>query len=96
MSLKSLVLQAFKLGRIGEATYQRGMKQLSIWGLPEPGPLGPPEAPVLLPRALSLLDGDDPTAWLAQRTGLPPEIISRVLTASGVGSDRPTLLIDPR
>lgn len=95
MSLKSLVLQAFKLGRIGEATYQRGMKQLSIWGVPEPGPLGPPEAPVLLPRALSLVDSDHSISWLADRTGLPPEIIARVVTASGAHDDRPTLQIDP-
>lgn len=94
MSLKALVMQAFKLSRIGEATYLRGMKQLSTWGLPEPGPLGPPEAPVLLPRALELLVVPDAARWLADQTGLPAAVLARVLEAAGGEDHRPAVRLD--
>lgn len=94
ISLKALVVRSFKLGRFGETTYQRAMRQLSAWGLPEPGPLGPPEMPVLLPRALALLDEPEPTEWLARETGLPVEVVSRVLEASGDRAQRPVLRLD--
>jgi len=42
VSLKALVMRAHTLGRINDHTYQRGMRQLATWNLPEPGSLGPP------------------------------------------------------
>ena len=48
VSLRALVFRAHALGRLSEASYRRANQQLSIWGNPEPGPLGPAEAPQLL------------------------------------------------
>jgi len=94
MSLKALVFQSHKLDRFGETTYKRAMKQLSVWGLPEPGPIGPPEAPVLLPRALELLDEPDTARWLARQTGLPIEIVARIVEAAGGEAPRPAVQLD--
>jgi Zn-dependent peptidase ImmA (M78 family)/transcriptional regulator with XRE-family HTH domain len=94
MSLKALVFQSYKLDRFGETTYKRAMKQLSMWGLPEPGPLGPPEAPVLLPRALELLGEPDTTNWLAEQTGLPIGVVTRILEAAGGEAPRPAVQLD--
>lgn len=92
VSLKALVMRAHTLRRINTHTYQRGMQQLAVWGRPEPGPLGPPEAPVLLPRAVELL-GPRPEALLrlAADAGLPPTEVERVWRASGGDDIRPTL-----
>lgn len=48
VSLRALVFRAHALGRLSEASYRRANQQLSIWGNPEPGPLGPAESPELL------------------------------------------------
>lgn len=93
VSLRALVVRGHKLGRFGDSTYQRAMRQLSSWGLPEPGPLGPPEVPVLIPRAVEILEAPDPVSWLAQETGMPAEIIVRVLDASGSRQERPPVLL---
>ncbi|MFH5824540.1 helix-turn-helix domain-containing protein [Georgenia sp. AZ-5] len=89
VSLRALVVRTYKLGRFGDTTYQRAMRQLSSWGLPEPGPLGPPEAPVLIPRAVALLDGSNIVQWLTKETGLPADIVIRVLDAAGSQDERP-------
>ena len=94
VSLKALIVRAYRLERIGEATYQRAMKQLNFWGLPEPGPLGPPETPVLLARALELIDNEDPAVWVATQTGLPRAIVDRVVGGAERQIARPTVSLD--
>ena len=83
VSLKALVVRAHTLGRLSDAGYQRGMRQLAVWGLPERGELGPLEAPVLLPRALDLLGGPDPVAELALEAGLPAATVQQIVRAAG-------------
>lgn len=98
VSLKALVVRSYKLERIGETAYQRAMKQLSSWGLPEPGPLGRPEEPVLLVRALQLIDEDDVEGWLAGQAGLPREVVERVIRGAGGRAVRPAVdlaVLDP-
>jgi Zn-dependent peptidase ImmA (M78 family)/transcriptional regulator with XRE-family HTH domain len=92
LSLKALVMRAHTLGRINDHTYQRGMRQLAMWGRPEPGPLGPPEVPVLLPRAVELLGSrHEALTQLATDTGLPLAEVERVWRASGGQNIRPVL-----
>lgn len=93
LSLKALVVRAHKLGYFRDSTYQRAMRQLSIWGLPERGDLGPRETPVLLTHALQLLGDPDPTQTLAIRTGLPAGAVGRVMQASGANSQRPAITL---
>jgi Zn-dependent peptidase ImmA (M78 family)/transcriptional regulator with XRE-family HTH domain len=92
VSLKALVMRAHTLARINTATYQRGMRQLATWGRPEPGPLGPPEAPILLPRAIELMgDRHRALVQLAEDAGLPLAEVQRVWWAAGAHEARPTL-----
>ena len=92
ISLKALVMRAHNLGRITNSTYQRGMRQLATWGLPEPGALGPPEAPVLLFRAVDLLGPRGAAlAQLAADSGLPISQVERVWRACGGDEIRPSL-----
>lgn len=55
VSLRALVYRAHTLGRLSSASYRRANQQLSMWGLPEPGDLGPAERPELLGRAKTLM-----------------------------------------
>lgn len=55
VSLRALVFRAHALGRLTDASYRRANQQLSGWGLPEPGPLGPSESPQMLGMARQLL-----------------------------------------
>ena len=92
ISLKALLVRGYHLEHFSESTYKRGLRQLNVWGLPEPGPLGAPESPVLLPRAVALLgEEDDPVTWLSEETGLPSAVIMRVLAAAGSEKERPVL-----
>ncbi|GAA1970088.1 XRE family transcriptional regulator [Nocardioides panacihumi] len=67
VSLRALVFRSHALGVISEASYRRANQQLSLWGLPEPGDLGPAESPQLLGLARDLLadNGVDFQALLA-------------------------------
>lgn len=56
VSLRALVYRAHALGRMSEASYRRANQQLSIWGNPEPGQLGPAETPRLLGMARQALE----------------------------------------
>ncbi|MEV2270469.1 helix-turn-helix domain-containing protein [Nonomuraea africana] len=58
VSIAALLIRAKTLGVMSEHTYAQGWKALSIrgWRKVEPGPLGNPEAPVLLRRALELME----------------------------------------
>lgn len=55
VSLRALVYRAHSLGRLSEASYRRANQQLSIWGYPEPGALGPAESPQLLGMARQVI-----------------------------------------
>ena len=55
VSLRALVFRAHALGTLSAASYRRANQQLSIWGLPEPGDLGPAESPRLLGLARQLI-----------------------------------------
>ena len=95
LSLKALVVRAHQLGRLTDHSYRRGMKQLSTWGLPEPGPLGDPEQPVLLPRAVTLLGGESALAKIAEDAGLPLSEVRRVWVAAGGMDERPRVTLLP-
>jgi Zn-dependent peptidase ImmA (M78 family)/DNA-binding XRE family transcriptional regulator len=57
VSLSALLYRARTLGVIGESAYRRAMARMSSegWRRDEPGELGPPEIPTMLPNALELL-----------------------------------------
>jgi Zn-dependent peptidase ImmA (M78 family)/transcriptional regulator with XRE-family HTH domain len=55
VSLRALVFRAHALGKLSEASYRRANQQLSMWGLPEPNPLGLAESPQLLGIAKQLM-----------------------------------------
>jgi hypothetical protein len=93
ISLKALVMRARTLDRFTDATYQRAMRQLAGFGLPEPGPLGPPEVPVLLPRAMDLLGGPAALRRVAADAGLPVAVVERVWRAAGGDDQRPAVVL---
>lgn len=95
LSLKALVMRAHKLGRLTDHSYRRGMQQLSVWGFPEPGPLGEPEQPVLLPRAIALLGGEPALQQIANDAGLPLSEVRRVWAAAGGIDERPQVTLFP-
>lgn len=96
ISLKALVLRAHALGRINDYAYQRGMRQLATWGLPERGSLGPVEAPVLLPRAVELIGSrEDVLNQLSVDAGLPTAEVRRIWRAAGGCDLRPILNFPP-
>jgi Zn-dependent peptidase ImmA (M78 family) len=94
VSLKALVFRAHTLGRLSDASYRRANQQLSIWGLPEPGPLGRAESPQLLGMAKELLtaNGIDFDSVLAAGR-IATEVTDRVIAAGTDG--RPRLSFDP-
>jgi Zn-dependent peptidase ImmA (M78 family)/transcriptional regulator with XRE-family HTH domain len=83
LSLKALVVRAHILGRFSDGSAHRAQRQLAAWGLPEPGPLGAPEAPVLLPRAIELLGGPAALPEVARAAGLPLAAVARIVRAGG-------------
>ncbi|MGW1267222.1 helix-turn-helix domain-containing protein [Streptomyces sp. NPDC002491] len=83
VSLAALLVRAKTLGVMSEHTYAQGWKALSVrgWRKTEPGSLGNPEAPVLLQRALELME----TTGLSfddfiSRSGLPEADIRNLLS----------------
>ena len=93
ISLKALVMRAHVLGRMTEGTYRRGLQQLAAAGLPERGSLGPPETPVLLPRAIHLMGPTEQYGirTLADGAGLAVEEVERIQRAAGGDTKRPVL-----
>lgn len=89
-SLRALIYRARTLGVFSEASYKRANITLTSQGIPEPGPLGPPEAPSLLGAAAELLRENGTTLeHLARATRLP---IAQVVDVVAAGSDpRPRL-----
>ena len=95
VSLKALVFRAHTLGRFTDGAYQRALRQLNTWGLPEPGPLGNTEAPVLFARAIELLD-DGGLTEVAHDIDLPARAVERVRRAASGHDERPAVqLTDP-
>ncbi|TFE24064.1 helix-turn-helix domain-containing protein [Frankia sp. B2] len=83
VSLAALLVRARTLGVMNEHTYAQGWKALSArgWRKVEPGPLGNPEVPVLLQRALELME----TTGLSfgdfiNRSGLPETDVRTLLS----------------
>jgi Zn-dependent peptidase ImmA (M78 family)/transcriptional regulator with XRE-family HTH domain len=95
LSLSALVMRAYKLGRLTEHSYRRGQQQLRIWGYPEPGALGEPERPVLLPKAVELLGGESALPRIAKQSGLPLAEVRRVWAAAGGTAARPRVDLLP-
>jgi Zn-dependent peptidase ImmA (M78 family) len=82
MSLKALIYRGHAMGIYRDHTYRRGMRLLADWGYPEPGDLGPREAPSLLGQASKLLaDRDIDLETLAARAAMPLELLQTVVTA---------------
>jgi Zn-dependent peptidase ImmA (M78 family)/transcriptional regulator with XRE-family HTH domain len=95
LSLSALVMRAYRLGRLTEHSYRRGQQQLRIWSYPEPGSLGEPERPVLLPRAVELLGGESALPRIAEQSGLPLSEVQRVWSAAGGSAPRPRVDLVP-
>lgn len=90
VSLAALLVRAKTLGVMNEHTYAQGWKALSVrgWRKVEPGPLGNPEAPVLLRRAVELMETTGLSfADFVGQSGLP-EADVRVLLGRDI-SERP-------
>lgn len=90
VSLRALVFRAHTLGRLSEASYRRANQQLSVWGFPEPGPLGPAESPQVLGMAQQLItdsgyDFDD----IMTAGRVAPEVAEAVINAASTA--RPKL-----
>ena len=77
---------------MSDASYRRANQQLSMWGLPEPGPLGRAESPTLLGMARDLMieSGIDFDAVLASGR-VATEVTEQVIQAAS--EDRPRLAI---
>ncbi|MDQ7806261.1 XRE family transcriptional regulator [Amycolatopsis sp. A133] len=83
VSLAALLVRAKTLGVMSEHTYAQGWKALSVrgWRRVEPGPLGNPEAPVLLQRALDLMEKTGTSfAEFIGHSGLPEADIRTLLS----------------
>lgn len=95
VSLKALVYRSKSLGVMSDASYRRANQQLSMWGLPEPGPLGRAESPTLLGMARDLMieSGIDFDAVLASGR-IATELTEQVIQAAS--EDRPRLAIGNR
>jgi Zn-dependent peptidase ImmA (M78 family) len=82
VSLAALLVRAKTLGIMSEHVYAQAWKAMSArgWRKVEPGPLGIPEAPVLLQRALGLMETIGLSyAEFLHRSGLPQADVATVL-----------------
>jgi Zn-dependent peptidase ImmA (M78 family) len=92
VSLKALVYRAHKLGRLSDLSYRRANQQLKLWGHPEPGPLGPPESPIVLGAAADLLEqSGTPLPSLAEAARIPMESLQGVIAAGRTARPELTL-----
>lgn len=96
VSLKALVYRAHKLGVFGESAYRAGMVTLAKWGDPEPGDLGPREAPVLLAKATQMLaeTGVD-LEMIAKDTGLATGTVQEIVRAADGTRPRIAIMAHP-
>ncbi|MFC6017354.1 XRE family transcriptional regulator [Plantactinospora solaniradicis] len=82
VSLKALVYRGHDLGVYREHTYRRGMGLLAQWGYPEPGDLGPREAPSLLGKAVELLDRQQVTIESLATWAALPQVLAHTVVAA--------------
>jgi Zn-dependent peptidase ImmA (M78 family)/transcriptional regulator with XRE-family HTH domain len=84
ISLKALIYRGRTIGVYRDHTYRRGMSILAEWGYPEPGDLGPREAPSLVGGATTLLGRQGTSlADLAGRVFMPIELVELIVAAGG-------------
>jgi Zn-dependent peptidase ImmA (M78 family)/transcriptional regulator with XRE-family HTH domain len=82
MSLKALIYRGHTIGVYRDHTYRRGMTLLAEWGYPEPGDLGPREAPSIVGQAVRLLASDGVhLGTLATRSAMPIELLEAIVAA---------------
>lgn len=97
VSLKALAYRAHRLQVWSDLSFRRANQYLATVGLPEPGPLGPPESPVLLGQAAALLEQDGTSLNdLAVAGGLPLGRFEQVIAAGSERRPRLTLTVDPK
>jgi hypothetical protein len=95
VSLKALAYRAHKLGILRESAYRAAMASLARIGDPEPGDLGPREAPVLLARAIQMLaDTGVALEVIARESGLADDTVTEIVRAAD--GARPRLAMSPR
>lgn len=85
-SMASLLYRARTLGVMSEEDYVRATKTMSArgWRKKEPEPLGAPESPLVLRRAVELLADEGLTAEdVAAEAGLPTDQVERILRSAG-------------
>jgi Zn-dependent peptidase ImmA (M78 family)/transcriptional regulator with XRE-family HTH domain len=95
VSIAALVRRAHVLRRLSYADYQRAMKGLSArgWRKNEPSPIGKPEAPVLLERAVAILQAEGIAIdTLARQSRLPSHLVKRWLAEAS--DPRPRVQLD--
>lgn len=94
VSLRALVYRSHALGVMSEASYRRANQQLSMWGRPEPGPLGLAESPQLLALAREVMveNGIDFDSVMA--AGRISEVV-KDLVIRGATEERPRVRMDP-
>jgi Zn-dependent peptidase ImmA (M78 family)/transcriptional regulator with XRE-family HTH domain len=93
VSLRALCFRAHRLGIWSDALYRRANQHLSAMGLPEPGPLGPPESPSVLEQANALLSSEGISLEeIAASSRFPLAQIEDVI-ASGSGRKQRKLVV---
>ncbi|HEX2895995.1 MAG TPA: XRE family transcriptional regulator [Marmoricola sp.] len=90
VSLRALVFRAHALGRLSDASYRRANQQLSMWGLPEPNPLGRAESPQLLGLAKELMETNGIDFQAVLRAGRIAADVTAVVVDAG-SDHRPRL-----
>lgn len=90
VSLRALVFRAHTLGRLSDASYRRANQQLAVWGIPEPGPLGPAETPQVLGLARKVIvDSGFDFGDILAAGRVAPEVGEAVMAAAS--TERPRL-----
>ncbi|UOT06776.1 XRE family transcriptional regulator [Rhodococcus opacus] len=95
VSLRALVYRAHRIGLWSEASYRRANQELSRQGLPEPGPLGPPESPGLLGHAGQLIeDSGTSLEYIARIGGFTFDQIAMVISAGRENKRKLQIVLD--
>lgn len=82
MSLKALIYRGHEMGIYRNHTYRRAMAMLAEWGYPEPGDLGPREAPSIIGHAIELLSSRGTILdEFALRAAMPVELLQIIVAA---------------
>jgi hypothetical protein len=96
VSLRALCFRAHRLGLWSDALYRRANVHLQTIGLPEPGPLGPPESPSLLEKAKELLISEAISLdEISISSRFPIEQIDSVIAAGSGRKQRKAVVLEP-